>query len=86
MSFSNGTLVIGAELIYPSIYADDRLLQFFIGPIEDPDTLLKYPGRVCIYRLSPGKGYVLEDVIGRESDKLGRLYFKSVLTVERRPQ
>jgi hypothetical protein len=65
-------------IILPQEVYQETPISFFVGRIVDPSDMLKYPGRVCIYRLLPGRGYVLEDVIGRERDRLGRLYFKSV--------
>jgi hypothetical protein len=78
VSISNNVLVISAEQKTIPVYGNVRY------PIEDINMFLKYPGRVCIYRLLPGKGYVLEDVIGRERGTMGKPYFKSVLAFTHR--
>jgi hypothetical protein len=86
MSFSNDALVIGTETTpdFPGMGTyGDNLLPYFIGPIVDPRKQLKYPGKVCIYRLLPERGYMLEDVIGWERGKIGGLHFKSVRMTER---
>jgi hypothetical protein len=83
----NDMLIVGMER--PPYYFDtggglsDDLITLIVGiftrPPMDTAKLNKYPGRVCIYRLLPEQGYVLEDIIVRDRDEKGELYFKSAL-------
>jgi hypothetical protein len=67
----------GGDLLIPLIIA--IIKGAITNPVYDTAKLNRYPGRVCIYRLLPEKGYVLEDIIVRDRDKWGRLYFKSAV-------
>jgi hypothetical protein len=83
---SNDVIVVGTERPpYAPPYVNDNLIIIIIDIIKeiinglDTTGLNKYPGRVCIYRLLPEQGYVLEDIIVRDRDEKGELYFKSAL-------